>query len=96
MTVSIQPGGTSPSRGTSSWRGRRRAFEYQPVAPGGGGVSPNTGGTGGATVVTMGGSGFQTGSTVSFGGAAARAISVNADGTQLTVKTPHTRRAPWM
>jgi hypothetical protein len=63
-------------------------YEYQPVAPTGGGVSPDGGGTGGANAITVSGAGFQTGTAVTFGGAPASVTSVNAGGTQLTITTP--------
>ncbi len=50
-------------------------------------VSPNTGATTGGTVVTITGTNFAAGSTVTFGGAAASNVVV-VNGTQITATTP--------
>ncbi|MGH9557039.1 MAG: beta strand repeat-containing protein, partial [Terriglobales bacterium] len=50
-------------------------------------VSPNTGPSGGGTTVTIAGSNFASGSTVSFGGTAATSVIFNSS-TQLTAVTP--------
>ena len=50
-------------------------------------VFPNSGTTGGGTVVTITGSGFQAGATVTFGGTPGVSVSV-ASATRLTVVTP--------
>jgi hypothetical protein len=50
-------------------------------------VSPNSGTTSGGTSVTISGSGFASGATVSFGGAAATNVNV-ASGTSITATTP--------
>jgi hypothetical protein len=51
-------------------------------------ISPVSGPPAGGTLVTVSGSGFKGVTTVSFGTAAGTTISVNAGGTQLTVKSP--------
>ncbi|TAM83908.1 MAG: hypothetical protein EPN47_03605 [Acidobacteria bacterium] len=50
-------------------------------------VSPNSGGTAGGTVVTITGSNFASGATVSFGGSAASSVSF-VSATQLNATTP--------
>ena len=51
------------------------------------GISPNTGTTAGGTAVTITGTGFLAGATVSFGGTAATGVNV-ASGTSITATTP--------
>jgi hypothetical protein len=51
-------------------------------------ITPNIGLTAGGTAVTIAGSNFVTGATVSFGFAAATNVAVSPDGTQITAKTP--------
>lgn len=58
-----------------------------PPAPAVTAVSPNSGSNEGGTVVTIGGTGFATGATVSFGGMAATNVSV-ASSTSITATTP--------
>ncbi len=50
-------------------------------------VSPNSGGTGGGTPVTISGTNFVAGATVKFGGAAATSVSI-VSATQITALTP--------
>jgi len=50
-------------------------------------ISPNTGPPGGGTLVTITGTGFQSGATVSFGGAAATLVTVLSS-TQVQATTP--------
>jgi hypothetical protein len=50
-------------------------------------VTPNSGPTGGGTIVTISGSGFAAGAAVSFGGAAATSVNV-AGSTSITAITP--------
>jgi hypothetical protein len=50
-------------------------------------ASPNTGPTTGGTTVTLAGTGFQTGATVSFGGIAGTNVTV-VSSTQITANTP--------
>jgi hypothetical protein len=57
------------------------------VAPTVSGVSPNTGSTTGGTAVTITGTNFAAGATVTFGGAAASNVVV-VSGTQITATTP--------
>lgn len=52
------------------------------------GVSPTRGTTLGGTPVTIGGTGFRSGATVTFGGAPATNVVVSSDGTQITATTP--------
>ncbi len=49
---------------------------------------PPSGTTAGGTVITIYGASFQTGATVTVGGAAATSVSVNGAGTQITCTTP--------
>jgi hypothetical protein len=58
-----------------------------PVAPTVSTVSPASGTTAGGTVVTISGTGFQSGAAVSFGGTNATAVTFNS-ATQLTATTP--------
>lgn len=51
------------------------------------GVSPSSGSSGGGTAVTISGSGFMGGATVTFGGAAATSVNV-ASATSITATTP--------
>ena len=50
-------------------------------------VNPNTGSTAGGTDITISGSGFQTGATVTLGGLAATNVNVTSS-TSITAKTP--------
>ncbi len=52
------------------------------------GVSPNSGPGSGGTVVTISGSGFTQGSSVSFGSTPATSVTVNASGTSITATSP--------
>ena len=61
-------------------------FTYA-VAPTVSGVSPNSGSTAGGTAVTITGTNFATGATVTVGGAAATSVVV-VSGTQITATTP--------
>lgn len=58
-----------------------------PVAPTLSTVSPASGTTAGGTAVTITGTGFQSGATVTFGGTAATSVTFNSS-TRLTVTTP--------
>jgi Domain of unknown function (DUF1929)/IPT/TIG domain len=58
-----------------------------PAAPTVASIAPNSGGTSGATVVTITGTGFQNGASVTLGGTAATAVTV-ASGTSITATTP--------
>ncbi len=51
-------------------------------------ISPGSGPAAGGTDVTVNGTGFTSNATVSFGGAAATGVAVNAQGTQLTAVSP--------
>ena len=51
-------------------------------------VTPDTGSVGGGDSVTIAGSGFVPGMTVSFGSAPATGVAINATGTSLTATTP--------
>ena len=74
-------GGTTPtSRGDS--------FKYTYPVPTVSAVSPASGPATGGTSVTVSGSGFSGASTVYFGSSTGTALSVNAGGTQLNVKSP--------
>lgn len=61
------------------------AFTY--VAPSVTSITPNTGSTAGGTVVTINGTGFQNGATVTIGGLPAIDVSV-VSSTTITAKTP--------
>ena len=58
-----------------------------PAAPTLGGVAPSTGTTAGGIAVTLSGSGFASGATVTFGGTAASNVTVSSGGT-ITATTP--------
>jgi len=76
----------NPDGGTGTLPG---AFTYQappPPAPTVSGVAPTTGPTAGGTTVTVTGTNFASGATVSFGGAAGTATVQSA--TSITVTTP--------
>jgi hypothetical protein len=62
-------------------------YTYGIPAPTVSSVSPNTGGIGGGTSVTITGTFFTGATSVTFGGAAATNVTVNSD-TQITAKTP--------
>ena len=61
---------------------------YTYVPPAVTAIDPNQGPTSGGQVVTIAGSGFGPGSTVTFGGAPATDVSVNDAGTAVTATTP--------
>jgi len=66
---------------------KKDANYAEPTVPGA--LSPNGGTTGGGTVVTITGTNLVPGqTTVTFGGTAATAVTVNAAGTSLTCVTP--------
>jgi hypothetical protein len=80
-TVSVSvttPGGTGSLAG---------AYTYV-AAPSLSGVSPASGPSSGATVVTISGSNLTGATSVGFGGVAATAVSVNAAGSAITATTP--------
>jgi len=52
------------------------------------GITPNSGPTTGGQTVTISGTGFDDGTTVSFAGTPATAVTVSPDGTSLTAVTP--------
>jgi hypothetical protein len=81
VTVTVTVGGQTGSLAN--------AFTYaSPTSPPTvSGVSPNSGSTAGATAVTITGTNFATGATVTFGGAAATNVVV-VSGTQITATTP--------
>jgi hypothetical protein len=51
-------------------------------------ISPNSGPTGGGTSITITGTGFATGATVTIGGAAATNVVVDSTGASITATTP--------
>lgn len=61
--------------------------DTQPPAPAVSAVSPQSGTTGGGTAVTITGTGFQNGATVTFGGTAATSVVV-VSSTRITAVTP--------
>jgi IPT/TIG domain len=63
------------------------AFTYSNSAPAISGISPNSGDTTGGTVVTIAGSNFVSGATVSFGGSASSSVSF-VSSNQLKATTP--------
>src|SRR5207245_2452497 len=75
-------GGTSPAVAGDQ-------FTYNVVTPTVTSINPTSGPTGGGTSVTITGTGFVTGSTVSFGAIAAPGVTVNST-TQITVPSPAT------
>src|SRR5207249_5111901 len=75
-------GGTSPAVAGDQ-------FTYNVVTPTVTSINPTSGPTGGGTSVTITGTGFVTGSTVSFGAIAAPGVVVNSS-TQITVPSPAT------
>jgi heme/copper-type cytochrome/quinol oxidase subunit 2 len=64
-----------------------QAFTYAPPAPTVSSVSPATGPTTGGTPVTITGTNFQSGATVTFGGRAATDVTV-VSATSITARTP--------
>ena len=75
--------------GTSSTSGTGDDFTYTTVAPAITSLSPTTGVTGGNTLVTITGTGFLSGATVSFGGTAGTSVTV-VSATSITVRSPAT------
>jgi hypothetical protein len=75
------PGGTSPATSND-------LYTYVVPPPVVAGIQPPSGPNIGGTSVTVTGSGFTGATTVFFGAAKGKTISVNAAGTQLTVKSP--------
>lgn len=67
--------------------GLNSAFTYTLTAPLLSTIAPNTGFTGGGTAVTLTGTGFVTGATVTFGGLAASNVSI-VSSTQIVATTP--------
>jgi hypothetical protein len=63
-------------------------YTYKYAVPVVSSVSPNTGSHSGGTVVTITGSGFAAGATVTFGSNAATSVVVNGTGTQITATSP--------
>jgi hypothetical protein len=91
LTVVTPPGsvgsaviGVSNSHGTNTFSG---FFAYQGPAPTVASVSPNSGTSLGGTSVTVTGTGFQTGASVTFGGTAATNV-VFVNDTTITATTP--------
>src|ERR1051325_6530421 len=79
VTVTV----TNPDGQSGSFNG----FSYAAAGPSISSISPNTGPTTGGTAITISGSGFQSGATVTIGGvAAANVVFVNSS--TLTVTTP--------
>ncbi len=74
-------GGTSPTTVAD-------LYTFTVPAPGVAGISPASGPPAGGTTVTVSGSGLTGATKVYFGSKTGRTISVNAGGTQLTVKSP--------
>ena len=64
------------------------AYEYVPVTPTIASLTVTHGPITGGTSVTLSGSGFQTGSIVTFGGTSGTVTTIAPDGTSLTVTTP--------
>ncbi len=75
------------SNSTGSVGGLNSAFTYAMTAPVLSTITPNSGPVAGGTAVTLTGSGFVTGATVTFGGLAAGNVIV-AGGTQILATTP--------
>lgn len=75
------------SNAAGSVGGLNSAFTYTLTAPVLSAIAPSTGFTGGGTVVTLTGTGFVTGATVTFGGLAASNVSVVSP-TQIVATTP--------
>ena len=74
-------GGTTPTSSAD-------LYKFVVLTPAVGGVSPSSGPTAGGTTVTVSGSNLSGATTVLFGTAKGKTVSVNAGGTQLTVKSP--------
>ena len=68
---------------------RTAAFTFLAAAPAVSSVSPSTGSTAGGTLLTLSGSGFLAGATVSVGGSAATAVSVVSASTITATTPPH-------
>ena len=77
----ITAGGTTPATPAD-------LYKYIVPVPAVSAVSPASGPAAGGTTVTVSGSGLAGATTVYFGTATGRTVSVNAGGTQLTVKSP--------
>ena len=75
------PGGSSPATPAD-------LYKFTVSAPAVSAISPASGPAAGGTTVTVSGSGFTGATTVYFGTAKGKTVSVNAAGTQLTVKSP--------
>ncbi|MBV9292184.1 MAG: IPT/TIG domain-containing protein, partial [Frankiales bacterium] len=73
------PGGTSATSGADQF-----TYDALPTVTG---VSPNAGPTAGGTVVTITGTNFLNGATVSFGGSPGTSVTVNS-GTSITATSP--------
>jgi IPT/TIG domain len=80
VTVQVTTADGTSSSATS-------AFTYTASSPTVSGISPSSGGTAGGTVVTIIGSNFVSGATVSFGGSSASNVSF-VSSTQLSAITP--------
>jgi hypothetical protein len=91
-TVSVVVTNTDGQSGTLT-----NAFTYAPAGPGPAPtvvqVSPNSGPTTGGTTVTISGSNFVTGATVTFGGSAASGISI-VNSTTINAVTPAHMQGP--
>jgi hypothetical protein len=75
------PGGTTPATGAD-------LYDFTVPAPEVSAISPANGPATGGTTVTVSGTGFTGTTTVFFGSAKGKTVSVNAGGTQLSVKSP--------
>jgi len=75
------PGGTTPTSSAD-------VYQFIVSAPAVTSISPASGPATGGTTVTVSGSGFTGATTVYFSSSKGVTVSVNASGTQLTVKTP--------
>ena len=75
------PGGTTPATPAD-------LYKFTVSVPVVSAISPASGPAAGGTTVTVSGSGLTGATTVYFGTAKGKTISVNAGGTQLTVKSP--------
>ncbi|TAJ17819.1 MAG: cell shape-determining protein [Dehalococcoidia bacterium] len=75
------------SNAAGSVGGLNSAFTYTLTAPVLSAIAPSTGFTGGGTAVTLTGTGFTPGATVTFGGLAASNVSV-VSSTQIVATTP--------
>jgi hypothetical protein len=75
------PGGTTSTSSVD-------LYQFTVPAPVVSSISPSSGPASGGTTVTVGGSGFTGATTVYFGASKGGTVSVNAAGTQFTVKSP--------